>query len=153
MNSNESPEIITFLNDAFRAFAKNGDLDLNPKDEGIQSEMTKWNDIIYPALNDGVYRCGFAKSQEAYDDAVVKLFECLDRMEKHLATNRYLCGDVFTLSDVRAWVTLLRFDPVYFTHFKVECDAAISVFQCSANLEMILFFGLNVNTEHSAIWE
>lgn len=119
MVNNESPEIITFLNDAFNGCgAKNADLDLNPKDEVIQSQMAKWNDIIYPGLNDGVYRCGFARSQEAYDDAVVKVFECLDEMEAHLATNRYLCGDTFTLSDVRAWVTLLRFDPVYVTHFK-----------------------------------
>mmetsp|Transcript_39388 Transcript_39388/g.62969 ORF Transcript_39388/g.62969 Transcript_39388/m.62969 type:complete len:342 (-) Transcript_39388:104-1129(-) len=116
--NNESAEIIKFLNSAFNKFAKYPQLDLNPDDEKVQESMKKWDDLIYPAVNDGVYRCGFAKSQEAYDDAFGKLFAALDAMEAHLQSHRYLCGDVFTLSDVRAWVTLIRFDAVYFTHFK-----------------------------------
>ena len=116
--NNESAEIIAFLNNAFNKFAKTPDLDLNPDDEKLQEIMLKWNDIIYPGLNDGVYRCGFARSQEAYDDSIVKIFNTLDEMEKQLAKTRYLCGDKLTLTDVRAWVTLIRFDVVYFTHFK-----------------------------------
>mmetsp|Transcript_17800 Transcript_17800/g.15943 ORF Transcript_17800/g.15943 Transcript_17800/m.15943 type:complete len:336 (+) Transcript_17800:46-1053(+) len=116
--NNESAEIIAFLNNAFNKFAKKPELDLNPDDEKTQSNMTKWNDIVYPGLNDGVYRCGFAKSQEAYDDSFEKIFNTLDQMEQQLTKNRYLCGDKLTLTDVRAWVTLIRFDVIYFTHFK-----------------------------------
>eukprot|EP01083_Nonionella_stella_P054359 143497_1 len=116
--NNESAEIITFLNSEFNQFAKNSDMDLNPNNDEIQALMQQWNDLVYPGLNDGVYRCGFAKSQEAYDDAVTKVFDTLDKMEQQLAKTRYLCGDKLTLSDVRAWVSLVRFDAIYFTHFK-----------------------------------
>ena len=116
--NNESAEIIAFLNTEFNEFAKNPQLDLNPKDKQTQSAMQEWNDLIYPSLNDGVYRCGFANSQQAYEDALDKMFKCLDKMEKHLSQSLFLCGDALTLSDVRAWVTLIRFDAVYFCHFK-----------------------------------
>merc|ERR1712154_715047 len=116
--NNESAEIIAFLNTEFNAFAKNPKLDLNPQNDQIQASMKEWNDLIYPSVNDGVYRCGFASSQEAYNDALDKMFTCLDKMEAHLSKSLFLCGDVLTLSDIRAWVTLIRFDAVYFVHFK-----------------------------------
>ena len=74
----------------------------------------------YPTINNGVYRCGFAKSQEAYDEAIEELTESFDKLESLLGKRRYLCGDQFTLSDVRLFVTLLRFDPVYFVYFKTD---------------------------------
>lgn len=64
--------------------------------------MAAWNDVVYPGLNDGVYRCGFAKSQAAYDEALAALFACRDRMEARLAKSRFLCGDALTLSEVRS---------------------------------------------------
>eukprot|EP01084_Bolivina_argentea_P286854 492144_1 len=116
--SNESAEIIVFLNTEFNNFAKNPQTDLNPDDEKIQSLMTQWNDMIYPCLNDGVYRCGFASTQEAFDDSYFKIFDTLDKMEKQLSETRYLCGNQLTFTDIRAWVTLIRFDGIYHTHFK-----------------------------------
>merc|ERR1719334_2412868 len=116
--SNESSEIIVFLNEAFNAFVSEDAPDLNPSDAATQKAMAEWNDVVYPGLNDGVYRCGFARAQGAYDEAVKVLFACLDKMEQRLAQSRFLCGDALTLSDVRAWVSLVRFDAVYATHFK-----------------------------------
>lgn len=121
--NNESAEIIRMLNSEFNAFAKNPDLNLAP--EELESKMEEMDALIYPNINDGVYRCGFAGSQEAYDSAVVKLFDALDKMEEHLSKNRYVCGDKLTLSDVRFVTTLLRFDIVYHTHFKCNIKRLI----------------------------
>ena len=73
-----------------------------------------------PNVNNGVYRCGFATSQAAYDAAVARVFAALDDLDQRLATRRYLLGDAITEADVRLWVTLARFDPVYVTHFKAN---------------------------------
>lgn len=75
---------------------------------------------IYEGINNGVYKCGFATSQSAYDEARENLFTNLDRLEAQLADNKFLCGDVFTMSDVRLFQTLIRFDEVYVVYFK--CD-------------------------------
>merc|ERR1712146_541459 len=83
-----------------------------------ESAMTEIDELVYPNINDGVYRCGFAGSQEAYDTACTKLFDALDKDEALLGKQRYLCGDRLTLSDIRLVTTLLRFDIVYHTHFK-----------------------------------
>lgn len=114
--NNESADIIEILNSEFNHMAAHPDLDLSPA--YLQVEMATWNDFIYPNINNGVYRCGFAQSQEAYNLAVESLFSALDKVDKHLATSRYLCGDVFTLADVRLFTTLFRFDPVYHILFK-----------------------------------
>eukprot|EP00043_Microstomoeca_roanoka_P000349 m.27523 g.27523 ORF g.27523 m.27523 type:complete len:388 (+) comp10263_c0_seq2:79-1242(+) len=114
--NNESSEIIAMLNSEFNEFAKNPDLDLNPAD--LAEAQDRINGLVYPNINDGVYRCGFASSQEAYDNAVEKLFDALDQVEQLLDKQRYLCGDRLTLSDIRLFTTLLRFDIVYHTHFK-----------------------------------
>jgi putative glutathione S-transferase len=76
--------------------------------------------VVYETVNNGVYRSGMATSQEAYHDAVSKVFATLDDLEQRLAGRRYLLGDAITEADVRLWVTLVRFDPVYHYHFKVN---------------------------------
>jgi putative glutathione S-transferase len=114
--NNESAEIIRMFNSEFNEFATNKELDLYPSH--LRSKIDEINDWVYPNINDGVYKCGFARSQEAYDHAVHNLFEHLDKVEDILSKNRYLCGDTFTEADVRLFTTLVRFDLVYNTHFK-----------------------------------
>lgn len=117
--STESADIIAMFNSEFDSVAKRPRpiVDLAPPD--LDEAQAKINDRVYPHLNDGVYRCGFARSQEAYDDAIGNLYETLDWLEEKLSTQRYLTGDRLTLADVRAWVTLVRIDMVYVVHFKV----------------------------------
>lgn len=114
--SNESSEIIRMLNSEFNAFSKYPELDLYPTD--LRDAIDAVNDWVYPTINNGVYRCGFAKSQEAYDQAVEQLTESFDRIEQILQKQRYIAGDKFTEADVRLFVTLLRFDEVYIVYFK-----------------------------------
>jgi glutathionyl-hydroquinone reductase len=114
--NNESSEIIVILNSAFNAFAKQPALDLYP--ESLRSQIEDWNEKIYPAVNNGVYRCGFAQTQAAYDQACNELFTALDQIDSFLQTSRYLCGSQPTLADVRLFTTLFRFDIVYYTLFK-----------------------------------
>jgi glutathionyl-hydroquinone reductase len=114
----ESAEIIRMLNKDFNAFAKYPDFDLYPED--LRSEIDKVNDWVYPTINNGVYRCGFAKTQEAYDEAIASLTESFDRIDSILQKQRYLCGDRFTEADLRLFVTLLRFDEVYIVYFKTN---------------------------------
>ena len=114
--NNESAEIIVMLNSQFNEFAKNPHLDLYP--EELKPQIDSWNDKIYTTVNNGVYRCGFAQTQAAYEEACTELFSTLDEIDKVLATNRYLCGDTVTLADVRLFTTLFRFDIVYYSLFK-----------------------------------
>lgn len=116
--NNESAEILRIINSEFNDFAKNKDLDLYP--EHLREKIDEINTWIYDTINNGVYRCGFATSQEAYDEAFEKLFTALDRVEDILSKSRYLIGNTLTEADVRLWTTLLRFDPVYVTHFKTN---------------------------------
>ena len=116
--SNESADIIQMLNNQFNEFAKNPTLDLSP--DGLQDKMKEVDSWIYPTINNGVYRCGFAISQQAYDMAVSELTESFDRLEDILSTQRYICGDQMTLSDIRLFSTLLRFDEVYVVYFKTN---------------------------------
>jgi glutathionyl-hydroquinone reductase len=113
--NNESADIIRMLNSAFDGIgAKPGDY----YPEEVRAEIDAVNKRVYDTLNNGVYKAGFAGSQEAYDEAVVPLFETLDWLEGRLAKSRYLVGDRLTEADWRLFTTLLRFDPVYHTHFK-----------------------------------
>jgi putative glutathione S-transferase len=104
------------LNEAFDAFASDPDLDLHPA--ALRPEIDELNATIYDNVNNGVYRAGFASSQEAYEEAVVALFDTLDELDERLATRRYLAGERQTLADWRLFTTLLRFDSVYVGHFK-----------------------------------
>lgn len=113
--NNESSEIIRMFNGAF--FAQTDvDYDFNP--QALRAEIDRINEIVYGHFNNGVYRSGFARSQEAYEDAARKVFVCLDMMEQLLSERRYLAGDRITEADWRAFPTLLRFDLVYYSHFK-----------------------------------
>ncbi len=113
--SNESREIIRMFDREFEEIAKNK---INLCPEKLKEEIDKAIEAIYQPINNGVYRSGFATSQEAYEEAVTELFEALDYWEKVLAKQRYLCGDVLTEADVCMFTTLLRFDVVYYVHFK-----------------------------------
>jgi glutathionyl-hydroquinone reductase len=116
--NNESAEIIVILNAALNEFAQHPELDLYPED--LREQIDQWNEKIYGSVNNGVYRCGFAQTQAAYDVACEELFTMLDELDRALATSRYLCGDRLTLADVRLFTTLIRFDIAYFGLFK--CD-------------------------------
>jgi putative glutathione S-transferase len=113
--SNESAEIIRMFNSAFDDIAGN-DLDLYP--EALRGEIDELNARIYPAINNGVYRAGFATTQEAYEEAFGTLFDELDRLELLLGERRYLTGEHLTEADIRLFTTLIRFDAVYHGHFK-----------------------------------
>ena len=113
--SNESSEIIRMFNSAF------DDVGAKPGDyypEALREEIDAVNERIYDTLNNGVYKSGFATTQEAYEEAVVPLFETLDWLNERLDKQRYLFGDQITEADWRLFTTLLRFDPVYVGHFK-----------------------------------
>lgn len=114
--NNESSEIIVLLNAQFNEFAQHPDLNLYP--ESLKAAIDEWNETIYHAINNGVYRCGFAQTQAAYDTAVHELFTALEQVETVLDTRRYLCGEALTLADVRLFTTLFRFDAVYYGLFK-----------------------------------
>ncbi|WP_045405726.1 glutathione S-transferase family protein [Vibrio jasicida] len=113
--SNESSEIIRMFNTEFNDLTGNK-VDYYP--EQLQSVIDQWNDYIYPNVNNGVYRCGFATTQEAYEEAFDSLFAALDKIDAHLATHRYLAGNKITEADWRLFTTLVRFDAVYVGHFK-----------------------------------
>ncbi|MBU6338140.1 MAG: glutathione S-transferase family protein [Acidobacteria bacterium] len=114
--NNESSEIIRMLNSEFNEFAENPELDLYP--EPLREEIDEINARVYDSVNNGVYRAGFATTQEAYEEAFDELFGELDRLDALLADRRYLLGDQITEADWRLFVTLVRFDPVYVGHFK-----------------------------------
>lgn len=117
--SNESSEIIRMFNSAFdKVGAKSGDF--YPKDK--RNEIDSLNDIIYDTFNNGVYKSGFATSQDAYEEAVFPLFETLDMLEARLANSRFLVGNEPSEADWRLFPTLSRFDAVYVSHFK--CNLA-----------------------------
>lgn len=113
--SNESSEIIRMLNESFDAWADTGH-DYYP--HNLRPAIDGWNEKIYARLNNGVYRAGFARSQEAYERAYDDVFAMLDEMDAHLATNRYLAGGTLTEADIRAFPTLVRFDVAYYGAFK-----------------------------------
>ncbi len=113
--SNESSEIIRMFNSAFdEVGAVAGDY----YPESLREEIDTLNERIYDTVNNGVYKAGFATSQEAYEEAVIPLFETLDWLEERLKTQRYLTGNQITEADWRLFTTLVRFDPVYVGHFK-----------------------------------
>ncbi|GAA2887512.1 putative glutathione S-transferase [Aminobacter niigataensis] len=115
--SNESSEIIRMLNSAFDEW---GDASLDFYPEALRSEIDAMNDLVYPSINNGVYRAGFATTQAAYEEAFGELFAALDTLEDRLSRQRYLVGNSLTEADWRLFTTLVRFDPVYVGHFKTN---------------------------------
>lgn len=115
--SNESSDIMRMFNNAFDGVgARAGDY--YPRD--LRAQIDEINGWVYDQVNNGVYKAGFATSQQAYDEAVTAVFTALERLEGILGRHRYLTGDRLTEADLRLWTTLIRFDPIYVTHFK--CD-------------------------------
>ncbi|XP_013422016.1 uncharacterized protein LOC106181976 isoform X2 [Lingula anatina] len=117
--SNESSEIIRMFNTEFNEFCatpEQMELDFYPAH--LKQQIDGLNEWIYPKINNGVYRCGFARKQEPYDTAVAELFDGLDKVESILSGKRYLTGPDMTEADIRLFTTLIRFDPVYHGHFK-----------------------------------
>ncbi|CCE08857.1 putative glutathione S-transferase with thioredoxin-like domain [Bradyrhizobium sp. STM 3843] len=113
--NNESAEIIRMLNSAFDGIgATPGDYYPEP----LRGEIDAINARVYDTLNNGVYKCGFATTQGAYEEAVAPLFATLDWLEERLSTRRFLLGERLTESDIRLFTTLIRFDAVYVGHFK-----------------------------------
>ncbi|MGA2892098.1 MAG: glutathione S-transferase family protein [Xanthobacteraceae bacterium] len=113
--NNESSEIIRMLNSAFEAFT---DVHTDYYPAELRTEIDRINALVYPTINNGVYRAGFATSQEAYEEAARAVFATLDQLEELLARQRYLVGGQITEADWRLFTTLVRFDAVYYGHFK-----------------------------------
>src|SRR5215469_15753287 len=113
--NNESSEIIRMLNSAFEAFT---DVRTDYYPEPLRDEIDRINDLVYPTVNNGVYRAGFATSQDAYEEAAHGIFSTLDQLEARLSRQRYLAGKAITEADWRLFTTLVRFDAVYYSHFK-----------------------------------
>jgi len=114
--NNESADIIRMFNSEFDAFDGVNPVDYYPADH--VAEIDSLNERIYETVNNGVYRCGFAQSQEAYEAAFDRLFETLDDLEGRLARRRFLCGDTITEADWRLFATLVRFDVAYHGQFR-----------------------------------
>tara|TARA_R110002124_G_scaffold9863_6_gene50436 strand:+ start:12072 stop:13031 length:960 start_codon:yes stop_codon:yes gene_type:complete len=115
--SNESADIIRMFNSAFNEFTGN-DMDYYPV--ALREQIDTINDRVYDAINNGVYRAGFATTQPAYEEAYYKLFDALDWVEAILSRQRYLAGTQLTEADWRLFTTLIRFDAVYYGHFKAN---------------------------------
>ena len=120
--NNESSQVIRIFNSAFNELTGNNE---NYYPNHLQEEINKLNDWIYSSVNNGVYKCGFAKTQESYDEAVTALFEALDELDQRLAKSKYLIEDILTEADLRLIPTLLRFDVAYVTHFKCNIKRII----------------------------
>lgn len=113
--NNESSQIIRIFNESFNQITGNKD---NYYPQELQQKINAINELVYEKINNGVYRCGFATTQAAYDEAYEILFNTLDQLESLLTTNRYLVGEKITEADWRLFTTLIRFDEVYYGHFK-----------------------------------
>ena len=115
--NNESSEIIRMFNSAFDKFG-NADVDFYP--QALRNEIDAINEAVYNNVNNGVYRAGFAQTQHAYNNAYDRLFNTLDELEEKLSRQRYLVGNQITEADWRLFTTLVRFDAVYYNHFKTN---------------------------------
>jgi len=129
--NNESADIVRIFNSQFDSLTGNSD-DYYP--EQLRSEIDEINELVYHNINNGVYKAGFATSQMAYEDAVVPLFETLEKIENKLAKQRYLLGSQITEADWRLFTTLIRFDAVYVGHFKCNIKRIADFTHLSAYL-------------------
>lgn len=146
--NNESLEIIRMFNVGFNDLTGNTE-DFYP--EPLRPEIDKWNEEIYHGINNAVYRSGFAKTQAAYDEAVTALFTALDKVEAHLNGKRYLVGDQLTEVDLCLIPTLLRFDLVYYVHFKTNVRRIVdypNLSRYTAELHAMDAVGKNHNFDH-----
>ena len=133
--NNESADILRMLNSGFGSIAS-GTFDLYP--EPLRAEIDALNERLYPSLNNGVYRAGFASSQIAYDEAVAEVFATLDSLEQRLAGRRFLFGDTLTETDIRLFVTLVRFDAAYHGLFKCNLRRVADYPHLSRHIEAVL---------------
>lgn len=146
--NNESADILRILDRDFAAFANNT-VELRPA--ALEAEIERVNDRLYTDFNNGVYQAGFAGSQKAYDEAVQKVFATLDWMEDRLAHSRWLVGDRLTETDIRAFVTLIRFDLAYYGLFKCNLRALSDYPAVLAYLRRLLeipAFAASVRPDH-----
>ena len=147
--TNDFPNITTMFETEFTAHHRPGAPDLYP--EALRPEIDELNDLVYTTVNNGVYKCGFATSQDAYEQAFDALFDTLDRLEERLATRRYLLGDDVTEADVRLYPTLARFDAAYHGHFKCNLRRLVdydNLWAYARDLYSIPAFGETTNFDH-----
>jgi putative glutathione S-transferase len=146
--NNESAEILRMLNSGFETLADDS-VDLYP--ESLRADIDSWNDRMYAGLNNGVYRTGFAASQGAYEEAFHEVFDVLDELDLRLARRRFLVGESVTEADIRLFVTLIRFDVVYYGLFKCNLRRIADYSGLSAYLRRTLEVpgvGETVNLDH-----
>jgi len=146
--NNESSEIIRMFNSAFDEFSTT-DVDYYP--EPLRKKIDAINDTVYRNINNGVYRAGFATKQSAYDKAYHRLFNTMDMLEEILSNQRYLVGDKITEADWRLFTTLVRFDPVYYNHFKTNKKRLIeypNLWAYTRELYQIPGIAQTVNMDH-----
>jgi putative glutathione S-transferase len=147
--TNNFPDITIDFETAFAPYHRPGAPDLYP--EHLRAEIDEVNDLVYADVNNGVYRAGFATTQEAYEEAVLTVFARLDSLEERLARQRYLVGDSLTEADIRLWVTLVRFDAVYHGHFKCNIRRLVdypNLWRYARDLYQRPGFGDTTNFEH-----
>ncbi|MER7545376.1 glutathione S-transferase family protein [Actinomadura sp.] len=147
--TNDFPNITTMFETEFTAHHRPGAPDLYP--EALRAEIDELNDLVYTTVNNGVYKAGFATSQDAYEEAFDALFDTLDRLEERLSSSRYLFGDEITEADVRLYPTLARFDAVYHGHFKCNLRRLVdyeNLWAYARDLYSIPAFGETTNFDH-----
>ena len=148
--NNESSEIIRMLNSAFDEIA-NVDADVDYYPHALREEIDAINQSVYDNVNNGVYRAGFAKTQEAYNKAYERLFDSMDELEARLSKQRYLVGEQITEADWRLFTTLVRFDAVYYSHFKANKKRLIdypSLWAYTRELYQVPGVAQTVNMDH-----
>ncbi|HME84269.1 MAG TPA: glutathione S-transferase family protein [Roseiarcus sp.] len=133
--NNESADLLRMFNSGFGALADDA-VDLYPED--LRAGIDALNDEVYPSLNNGVYRAGFATTQEAYEEAFVRVFAMLDTLERRLAAGPYLFGERLTEADIRVFVTLARFDAAYHGQFKCNLRRIADYPALSAYLQRLI---------------
>lgn len=146
--SNDYPSISTELATQFETFA-DGSVDLYPLE--LRDEIDAINAVVYENVNNGVYKCGFATSQSAYEAAFDALFETLDQLDTRLSRQRYLVGNQLTEADIRLFTTLVRFDAVYYVHFKCNLRRLVdypNLWPYARDLFQTPGFGETVNFDH-----
>ncbi|OXA60510.1 glutathione S-transferase omega-like 2 [Folsomia candida] len=149
--NNESSEIVRMFNSEFNEFSKSPELDLYP--EALRSQIDSWNDVIYHGINNGVYKAGFALTQEAYEPNAKLVYETMLKVEDLVAKGPgpFLFGEALTETDIRLFTSLIRHDPVYYFHFKCNLTAVKDLPNLSLWLKRMYEHGEikeTVNMEH-----